>query len=55
MKTKIYTRQIKTGLGTYRWQFGVPGILHPGTISWSLNNWATKASAARAGRREFWQ
>lgn len=48
-ETKIVTRQLPNG----RWQFGSPSILHPGTTSFSLNSWKSKASALRAGRREY--
>jgi hypothetical protein len=48
-QTKIVTKLAENG----RWKFGSPSILHPGTVSYSLNTWATKAGALRAGRREY--
>ena len=54
-QTKITSRQIINGFGQKAWQFGAPSILNKGTISYSLNNWASKASALRAGRREYGQ
>lgn len=54
-KTKITARQIVNGLGEKAWQFGAPSVFNKGTISYSLNNWKSKASALRAGRREYGQ
>lgn len=54
-QTHIVARQIINGFGEKAWQFGTPSILNKGTISYSLRNWKSKASALRAGRREYGQ
>lgn len=54
-QTKITARQTTNGFGEKVWQFGTPSILNKGTISYSLNSWKSKASAIRAGRREYGQ
>jgi hypothetical protein len=54
-KTKIYTLETVNGFGERTWKFGTPSILNKGTISYSLNTWKSKASALRAGLREFRQ
>lgn len=54
-KTRIVARQIINGFGEKAWQFGAPDIHNKGTISYSGRNWKSKASALRAGRREYRQ
>jgi len=39
--------------GKTRWKFEMPSILHPGTLTASINTWSSKAGALRAGRREW--
>ena len=53
--TKVTAIQTVNGFGEKVWKFGTPSILNKGTISYSVNSWKSKASALRAGRREYGQ
>ncbi len=52
-KIQITATQVLNGFGEKVWKFGAPSTLHKGTVSYSINTWKSKASALRAGRREY--
>jgi len=48
-RIKVWAIQADNG----RWHFATPSIFRPGYPNKSVRTWSTKASALRAGRREY--